>query len=447
MKKNNLSSSKSIKDPIINRVSFDSGFSLILDNDEIIKIEKTTKKHIFGIAVDVGTTSVCVSLCNLESGEELASATSENEQSEFGLDLSSRSKFANRSLKNMRLLSEKGLLSINKALDDCLGKSGADRERIFTAVLVGTPLMHHLLFAIPLSNLENLKQKDRDKGFYQIKAATLGLKINAGANVRFLPHVDDMVGSDVLATVLRLGLDDTKKNCLCIDLGMQAKIIFGRPGNVTVACVPINSVFEGHLLKCGMVTQAGAIEWVRINRGKAKILTIAHIRPTGICGSGIIDIISELLKSGMIDETGKMKKVSFIVYEDKKRKIELTSQDLKKICSSKASVFAATQTLMKKIKISAKQLSKVFLAGELGEYLNAEHIVRIGLLHQDFKKKISYIGNAAFQGAKIAMLSRKQFKRFIKLRRQIVRVDLSTDKEYLQAFDKALSFSTSFLKK
>jgi len=446
MKKTIPRISKPIKDSIIKRVSFKSGLSLILDHDEIIKIEKTTKKHIFGIAVDVGTTSVCVSLCNLESGEELACATRENEQAEFGLDLSSRSRFANRSQKNLRLLSEKGILSVNKALDECIGKSGADRERIFTAVLAGTPLMRHLLFAVPLYNLDDLNKTEK-RPFHQIKSGALGLKINSVANVRFLPCADKMIGSDVLATILTLDLDKTKNRCLCIDLGMQAKIILARPKNITVSLVPINSVFEGHLLKCGMVTQAGAIEWVRLDKGKIKILTISHIRPMGICGSGIIDIVGELIKSGMIGKNGKMKKVSFVIYQDKKIKIELTSQDLKKISLSKASVFAAWQTLLKKMKISRKQIAKVFLAGELGEYLNAEHIIRVGLLHKDLKKKISYVGNSAFQGVKMAMLSERNFKRLIKIGKQITHIDLSKDKGYIKEFNKALSFSADTFEK
>lgn len=440
MKKHSTSCIPQKKDPIVKRIPFRSGLSLILDHDEIIQIEKTSKKHIFGIAVDVGMTSIMVSLCNLESQQELSSATRKNEQAEFGLDVKTRLKFASGSEANYKLLNSKLIEAINNALGECIRKSGVNQNRIFTAMLVGAPLMHHLLFSLPLENLSNIGKTDNYLKLHQLKAGKLGLNINKAANVRFLPEADAKIGSDTLAAVLGLGLDRTNKKNLCVDLGMNAKIILGSKKETVAASIQINSVFEGHLLKCGMIPRAGAIEWFRIVKGKIKLLSKGHIRPRGISGSGIIDIVSELLRTEFITRSGKMKKNSFVVYEDKKRRIELTQIDLDKILKSKAAVAAGIQILLRKEKIKDEQINKVILTGNLGDYLNGDNALRIGLIDNKFKYKIRFQNNAALEGVKMALLRKDQFKKIIKLSQELRHFSLQRDKEFKKAYKKALKF-------
>ncbi|MCG2712296.1 MAG: ASKHA domain-containing protein [Candidatus Omnitrophica bacterium] len=425
---------------IISRIPFQSGLSLILDHDEIIQIEKNKKEHIFGIAVDVGTTSVGLSLCNLESFQELASATRKNEQAEFGMDLEDRLKFAAQSEENYELLNRKLIEVINDALGECISKSGVNSNRIFSAILVGAPLMHHILFSLPLENLQNIGEKGHYIRLHRMKAGKLGLNINKAANVRFLPEVDDKIGSDTLATILSLGLHRGNKKSLCIDLGMDAKIILGTKKETVAAIIQTGSVFEGHMLKCGMVSRAGAIEWFRIVKGKIKILTKGHIRPRGISGSGIIDIVSELLKEKFITRRGRMKKSSFVVYEDKKRVIELTQLDLDKILRSKAAVSAGIQILMKTKKTGNACINKVFLTGNLGNYLNADNAVRIGLIEKQLKNKISFQSNASLEGAKLALLWKCQFKKIIELSQEVKHFSFKRDKEFKKAYKKELKF-------
>ncbi|MFH1093995.1 MAG: ASKHA domain-containing protein [Candidatus Omnitrophota bacterium] len=440
MKKHSSSCTLREKDQIIRRIPFRSGLSLILDHDEILQIEKTNKGHIFGIAVDVGTTSVGLSLCNLESLQELASATRKNEQAEFGLDLENRLKFAAQSEENYKLLNRKLIEAINDALGECISKSGVNPNRIFSAILVGAPLIHHILFSLPLENLQNIGQQEHYLRMHKLKAGKLNLNINKAANVRFLPEVDQEIGSDTLATILSLGLDRENKRSLCIDLGMDAKIIIGSRKETVVAIVQTNSVFEGHLLKCGMVAEAGAIEWFRIVKGNIKILSKGNIRPRGISGSGIIDIVSELLNEKFITRSGRMKKSSFVVYEDKKRRIELTQFDVERILRSKAAVSAGIKILMKINKTVNSHINKVFLTGNLGDYLNTDNAVRIGLVEEQFKNKISFQSNAALEGAKLALLKKDQFKKMIKLSQEVRHCSLKKDKEFKKAYKKELKF-------
>lgn len=440
MKKDSTSATLRKKDPIVKRIPFRSGLSLILDHDEIIQVEKTNKKHIFGIAVDLGTTSIGVSLCNLESFQQLSSATRKNEQSEFGLDIKSRLKFAAGSDENFKLLNRKLIEAINNAIEECLSKSGVNSNRIFAAMIVGVPLMHHILFSLPLENPQNISKKDHYLKLTQLKAGKLGLKINKAANVRFLPEVDEQIGSDTLAAILSLGLDRTNKLSLCVDMGMETKIILGAKKEVVVASVQTSSVFEGHSLKCGMVHQAGAIEWFRIIKGKIKILTKGHIRPQGICGSGIIDILSELLREKFIDRRARMKKGTYVVYEDKKRRIELTQFDLDKILQSKAAVTASIQILLKKEKTGYSQINKVFLSGNLGDYLNVDNAVRIGLIDEQFKNKINFKNNAALVGVKLALLNKAQFKKILNLSQVVRHFPLQRDAQFKKIYKKELKF-------
>ncbi len=428
------------EDKIISRIPFLSDLSLILDHDEIIQVEKTSKNHIFGIAVDMGATSVGVSLCNLESFQELAIAIRKNVQAEFGPDLACRYKFAVKNTENFKLLNRQLIETINNALGECIHKSGVDPQRIFAAVMVGAPLMHHILFSLPLENLQNIRENGQYLRLYQIKAGKLALNINKAANVRVLPEVDEEIGSDTLAAILSLGMDRAKKKNLCVDLGMEAKIVLGSEKEIVVSSVQTSSVFEGYLLKCGMVAQAGAVEWFRMDKGKVKFLTKGHIRPCGICGSGIIDIVSELLREKLVSGSGRMKNGSFVIYEDKKRRIELTQFDLDRIMRSKAAVFAGIQVLMKKKKTVNAHINKVFLTGNLGDYLNADNAVRIGLVQEQLKDKISFKPNAALEGAKLALLRKSQLRKMIDLARIVKPFSLKRDKDFKEAYKKALRF-------
>ncbi len=428
------------KNMLINKVSFPSGLSFVLDSDELLQIEKTNSKHIFGIAVDLGTTSICVSLCNLENGQEIAVAICDNQQYEFAEMLLNTKKFASSSKKNKEVISQTVLNLINKAIDRCIQKSGADRNSIFIGVLVGSPVMQQIILSVPEDFKQN-KNKDKDKEIQVVKAISAGIKINPSANIKFIPGFNEYIGSDILATIMSLKILDSSKISVCVDLGMRAKIILGNKDGVFISSTSISSVFEGHNIKCGMVTQPGAIEWARINTEKVDILTIGHIRPQGICGSGMIDIISELLNNKILKSNGKMKDKSFIVYQDKKNKVEITQDDIKKIQQSKAAVSAALAILMKKMKLSPKKIKKVYVAGQLGDYLNPKNLIRVGLIPESLKSKTKYVGNVSLLGAKLALLNKKNMRKILQSTGKIKHIILEDNTNFKQILKQALPFS------
>ncbi|MFH1459078.1 MAG: ASKHA domain-containing protein [Candidatus Omnitrophota bacterium] len=425
---------------IIKRVNFKSGLSFLLDNDELIKIEKTQADHIFGIAVDLGTTSICVSLCNLENKQELAQVIVRNKQYIYAQDIQDFSQTADKLQHNQQSLSRELIYSVNKAIKDCLRKSGVEENRIFTAIVAGNPVMINLLLQTAIKTNLLKKQKNQYQESYLFKAAMLGLNINPQANIRFLPGIDSVIGSDTVSAILKLGMFKTKDQILCIDVGINSKIILGNNKKITVACSKSSSSFEGHLLKCGMIAKPGAIEWVRINKGEIKILTVGHIRPVGISGSGVIDTISELLKNKIINSQGQMKSDSFVVYQDKSSCVELTADDIRKIQVSKAIIFAGIKILMKNLNVGFDQIKKVFICGELGSYLNTEHIVLLGMVPVELKNKINFGGNAAFLGAKMVLLNKKYLNQMNKIQKLIKHIDLKQDQEFLGLYKRALNF-------
>lgn len=426
--------------PLVERKDFTQGLSLILDHDELLAVEKKNKKHIFGLAIDVGTTTICVSLCNLEDGEELASATILNHQSIHGADIISRLDFALKSKENLQILSHVVIFSINKAIDECVQKTGAARSRVFSVVMVGNSVMQHLMFQMPIKSLTTPPYDIAEKGLCQTKAGILKLNINPNANVRFLPSLGGFVGSDSLATILSLRLFKKESINLCVDLGTNGEIILGSGKGMVVASTAAGSAFEGYHIKCGMVAKAGAIEWMRIDKGEVRFQTIGHINPKGICGSGIIDIVSELLKEQVIDYKGKMDGKSFLIYKDKNNKIELTEKDVRELQLAKAAVFTGIQILMKKMKIKPEQIKNVFLAGALGNYLNAKNAIRIGLIPSEFEDRIDFVGNTAFLGAKLVLLSKTELLKALKLPAGIKHISLAEDKNFQNIFVNALHF-------
>lgn len=423
------------KDSMVNKIAFSCGLSFVLDNDELLKIEKTNSKHIFGIAVDLGTASICVSLCNLQNNQEVANAVCDNHQEQTAIFLTSRNKFRAVSKKNQKKLTKIVLESINKALDECIRKSGVNRDNIYIAVLVGSPIMRQILLSIPSSAEQGLIQ-----GIFQVKAAIAGIMINPAANIKFIPGFDDNIGSDILASIVSLNILKSRQISLCVDLGTRAKVIIGNCDGVFVGSIAISSIFEGHNIKCGMVTQSGAIEWARINAEKVDLLTIGHIRPQGICGSGIIDIVSEMINNNILRSDAQMLNKSFILYEDKKSRIEITEQDIKRIQQAKAAVSAAIIILMKQLKLNSAKIKKVYIAGQLGDYLNVDNLVKIGLISPEFKHKAKYVGNTALLGAKLALLSKKNLSMIIQSAEKIKYICIESDKSFKIEFTRALPF-------
>jgi len=442
MKKKNVLSPSGGNDFLVERVSFPSGLSLILDNDELIQVEKSSKKHVFGLAVDLGTISICVSLCNLETREELAAATVANSQCSFGMDLHSRVAFAGKSRKNMELLRKAVVDSINQAVAECLLKSGVEKTRIYAMVVVGNPVMHHFLFQIPISDMGARQPLIAGRKLHQAKAGVLGIEMNPDGNVRFLPGLDNFVGSDVLAAIVGLQIGCNDGSTIAVDVGFNGKIMIGSAAGIVVATTAVSSSFEGHLIKCGMVARPGAIEWVRIEKDKVTLLTIGHIRPQGVCGSGMIDVLGELVREGRINADGDLSGGDFVLYADKKTRIAITPEDVKNLQASKAAIRAGIELLMKKLKISPENIKQVFLSGALGGYLNTDNIMRVGLIPADFKNKISFVGNAAFAGAKRALLSKNDCERIVALAEEVRHLPLSADKNFQDYFNRALPFSS-----
>ena len=425
---------------LVQRLSFPTGYSFLVDEQELLSLDPSRHGPVLGLAIDIGTITLSVSLCNLENGDEVASVTSLNRQLTYGADVKARLSFSAKSDQNRNALGRAVVESINQAIRDCAEKAGSDPRRIFTVIMVGNPVMHQFLFRMPVTKLSRDRFAFTGAGLSQVKARILELKVHSNANVRFLPAVDGAVGSDCLATIISLGIDRASRPQLCVDLGSNGTIIIGWRDKIAVASTTIGPAFEGYHIKCGMIAKPGAIEWIRIENQKVRFLTIGHIHPEGLCGSGIIDLVGELRQAGKIDDAGRMAEKRFVVYEDRDKRIEFTQEDVRRIQASKAAVHAGIQVLRRALKLKARDIQRVYLAGALGDYLNADHIDRLGILPRDLRAPLAFAGNTAFVGVKRSLMDRRVMERIIELSGKVRHLSLHEHPAFFEYFRKALAF-------
>ena len=409
----------------IKRKSFNSGLSIITDNEELIKVEDNTRYGIFGLACDLGTASINAALINLENLQEMVCVCVPNKQSYYGSDLKSRMNFLSKSPENRKILKKALIDSLNNAVEECVQKSGVEKERIFSALMVSNVFLQNVLF------------DDAGEGagpVIRIKAAKLDVDINPEANIRLVSNYKGNIGSDILAQIIATDLLKRRGVNICIDLGTNFKVIVLKKGSVSVCIASECFSFEGFNISCGMVARPGAIEWIKIEKGKLKFLSNSHIRPRGICGSGIIDLIAELRRENILDEKGELPDDRILVYKDKDGSIEFTRADARKFMKHKAAVNATLRSLLSGLKISEDKISKVFISGALGSFLSVENIVYAGLVPEKLKDKIVYIANASLEGAKCMLISRKQMAQVEKVRKKIGYFSVCQDSDFTSDF-------------
>jgi len=432
MKKTQKSELKtsSKRSPQVKRKIFQSGLCMILDHDELLRIEKK-QKHIFGLALYIGTSTISVSLCDLERASELASASVFNSQLLIAKTLRQRIEFSKKNKNNRFIMRQSLIRSVNEAIRSCLRRSGVNKQRVFAAVAVMPACMQQLLLGSDWGNSE-----------YKLKAGSLNMAINPDANVIIAPAQSEELGADLSMSLMNLKIGKNKKVNVGVELGSDGKIFISNSRGRIVATNISSGVFEGERISSGVIAKSGAIEWLRIEKSKIKILSIGHIRPVGICGAGIIDLVSELIKSRVIEPDGRMIQESFLIYKDKRGSLEFTRDDLRTFQLDKAVVSATLKAMMKSMRISIKDINRVYVLGALGGYLNPENLIRIGMLPPQFKGKLSYCGNRAFLGAKQALLSERSFKQAMSMAGSIKHKQIKQNKSFEKDFISALAFST-----
>src|SRR6188474_643562 len=434
----------------------------VWQDKEVIEVQPGYVEDSYGAAVDIGSTTVALYLCNLRTGEMLAAESEMNPQIVYGEDVMSRIQYSIEHKDGLEKLHKAIISTLNKLLKQAAQTASIQTSEILEMVLVGNSTMHHLLLNLHPKDLGLAPFVPAIHKSVDVKARELGLQINASGNIHVLPTIASFVGADTSAMIVAEEPHKQDENWLLIDVGTNAELILGNRKRLVCTSTPTGPALEGAHVEYGMRAAPGAMERIHIdettlepkykvigedewNQGKAK----------GICGSAIIDSVAELFRAGIVDSRGKFKKSleSNRVREGEKgweyviawaaetsigRDIPMTQQDVRQIQLAKAALFTAARTLLKRSGLQSPD--KIILAGGFGSYIDKEKAMLIGLIPDCELENVYAVGNAAGDGARIALLNVEKRHEIDDVTRQVERFELPTDPEFQNQFMLATSF-------
>lgn len=439
----------------------------VVVGDELIALEPgDTTAQLYGLSLDVGTTTVVGAVVNLNTGAVEAVQSVLNGQAPFGADVISRVSHTMLEADGLATLHGRIVGTLNTLLDQLLQTCNVEREQIYEAVVVGNATMLHLLLNIDPEPISVAPFIPALNEAVTLPAAELGLRLHPQARLSTLPHLGAYVGADIVAGVLATNIvrntDDHFR--LYIDVGTNGEIILGSRTEAWSTAAPAGPAFEGAQIKCGMRASTGAIEGVEILGDQVRLQIIGgDVRPLGICGSGLVDAAAELVRVGLVNVSGKLLTreeayersvpeglVDRIVLLDNgvrafrlsapEDQIVLTQPDLRALQFAKAAIAAGVNVLLAQVGLQAADLHEVLLAGSFGSYINPASARAIGLVPWVPVDRIAAVGNAAGEGAKIALLSQREREAAQRLPEFIAYVELSGRPEFNDIFMDALAF-------
>ncbi len=440
----------------------------VWQDKEVIEVQPGYVEDSYGAAVDIGSTTVALYLCNLRTGELLAAESEMNPQIVYGEDVMSRIQYAIEHRDGLEKLHKAVITTLNKLLKQAAQTAQIKTEEILEMVLVGNSTMHHLLLNLHPKDLGLAPFVPAIHRSMNVKVRELGLQINPSGNIHVLPTIASFVGADTSAMILAEEPHKQDENWLLIDVGTNAELILGNRRRLVCTSTPTGPALEGAHVEYGMRAAPGAIERVQIDETtlepKYKVIGVegwntehaefkGHVK--GICGSAIIDSVAELFRAGIVDSRGKFKKdlSSNRIREGEKgweyviawaeetsigRDIPMTQQDVRQIQLAKAALFTAARTLLKRSGLQSPD--KIILAGGFGSYIDKEKAMLIGLIPDCALENVYAVGNAAGDGARIALLNVEKRNEIDSVTRKVERFELPTDPEFQNQFMLATSF-------
>ncbi len=437
------------------------------DHHRVISLEPgDTSDQLFGIAFDIGTTTIVGSLIDLSNAAVLAVAATTNPQNIYGADVISRITHAARVEDGLNQLQTKVIEAANQIIRQLLKQTGVARDRVYEITAVGNTTMSHLFMGIDPTYLAPAPFIPAYSRALEVEATKLGIKINPSGRVIFLPNVAGYVGSDTVGVILATNMDQRQDNCAAIDIGTNGELVLAAGGRLMACSTAAGPAFEGAEIKHGMRAAAGAIEAVSYNDNRLEIKTIDDAPACGICGSGLIDAAAALLAAGLIEPTGRFVnpeenperipeqfrnrlRPSQVGYEfiltpaaesETGEDLVLTQGDLRQLQLAKGAIYAGLMILLKEAGMNAGDLDQVLLAGAFGSYVRKKSALAIGLLPAIAPERIIAVGNAAGDGSRLALASQTIRKRALELPAKVEHLELSTRPDFQDIFINALNF-------
>jgi len=425
------------------------------DGYRILKIEPLDMSHAnYGVAVDVGTTTVVVQLVDMNSGRVLGSEGCHNQQASYGEDVISRVIFA-CGKGGLEPVKKAVIKNINQLIRKLCKEKDVPIDDINALVASGNTTMSHFLLGLSPCSIRLDPYVPTADEFPQIRAEEIGIQINPRGILQTIPCVASYVGGDIVAGVMSCGIPEHEEVRGLIDIGTNGEIAIGNKDWLVCCSASAGPAFEGGGTRCGMRAIKGAIEKVVISEGGLEYQTIGNARPRGICGSGLIDCIYELVKNGIIDPGGKFHRdrpddrlrieenipeyvIAFLDETESGAAVVITESDIDNLLKSKGAVFAAIKSLTDYIGLGFDMIETFYVAGGFGSYLDISKSIAIGLLPDLPREKIQFIGNSSLTGARMSLLSESAMETCVNISRSMTNIELSTYQPFTEEYIAAL---------
>jgi len=436
----------------------EAGFKVtaVLAGERLVAVEAgDTTGDCYGVAFDVGTTTLVGTLMNLRTGMAASVRSTLNGQAPFGADVISRISHGMNGPDAIRELQEAVVTTMNAVLEELYRETGVSPEQTYEAVVVGNVTMLHLLLGVDPSPLSMSPFTPAFMDELAVEAREVGLRIHPHGYLQTLPALGAYVGADIVAGVLATGVVREDRLRVFVDVGTNGEIVLGGSERALATAAPAGPAFEGSQIKCGMRATAGAIEGVQLGDGVELQVIGGDIPAEGICGSGLVDAVAQLLLAGLLDHSGRLRTPGDVPNHPlRDRLIEidgvraflladgvyLTQRDIRELQFAKGSIATGIKVLMDILGVRAEDLDEVLLGGSFGSYLNPESARVIGLVPPVDVARIIAVGNSAGEGAKIALLSYRERQVAFELPSRIEYVELSGRSDFNDSFISVLGF-------
>ncbi len=435
------------------------------DGNKLIALEAgDTTDRLYGVAVDIGTTTLAAKLLDLNNGDVLAIAASVNPQKSYGADVVSRINYSVENPDGLQRLHDMIVQAVNELIENLCRDAEVAAADIYKLVLAGNTVMQHLLLKVEPRNIAYKPYAPAFQGPVTLPASKLGLLAAAGASVYVLPGLACFVGSDVTAVLTVLDLDCNDKLQLVVDIGTNGEMVLGCKGKLVCCSSPAGPAWEGATITYGMRAAQGAIERAEIVDGELRYRTIADAKPVGICGSGLLDLVSEFRRCQVIDKTGRIlapTELNSQVPEKLKqhimpqengandlmiaetspgKHIMLTQKDIREVQLAKSTIAAGIKILLQEAGTKAAQIENIYIAGAFGNHVRGKDAIDLGLIPAVAESRIHFVGNAALAGAEAVLLSQKARKRAESIAGLVEYIEISEHRDFQEHFIGSMHF-------
>lgn len=446
----------------------------VYDGRRIVSLWPGFKEKAYGLAIDVGSTTVAAHLCDLHSGEVIQSGSLMNPQIRFGEDLMSRVSYVMMHPEGAGEMTHAIRDGLNKLIAEIVENADIALDEVMELVMVANPIMHHILLGIDPLELGGAPFALATDEAIRTRAKDMDIKINAGGMIYILPCIAGHVGADAAGMVLSEEPQLQDEITLLVDVGTNAEIVLGNKDRLMACSSPTGPAFEGAQISCGQRAAPGAIERVRIDpvtkEPRFRVIgselwsnedgfqdEIKKIGVNGICGSGIIEVIAEMYLAGIISKDGVVdgdlaavssriipneRTWSYVLYDDGSgrpdRVISVSQNDVRQIQLGKAALYAGVRLLMDKLGIT--QIERIRLAGAFGSHIDVKHAMVLGLIPDCPLEQVASAGNAAGTGARIALLNKESRYIIERVVRSIEKIETAVETKFQEYFVGAMAF-------